>query len=435
MLEVDIVYHSKYKGTIQPLCPDRGHFFQFFMQSLPETALSVGGLTDYIQSLLEEDDQLRQVWVVGEVSSTSPHRSGLFFAIQDPQSKALLNCVVWQSQLVKLATIPERGEQVLLLGSIKLFPGQGRYQLTIWQCLPAGEGLRSLRYRQLKQRLEMEGLFDPAAKMPLPRHPQTIAVITSATAAAWGDIQRTLISRYPGLQILFSPAIVQGDQAPKSIVHAFDRVIADDRAEVVILARGGGATEDLACFNEELVVRAVATCPIPVITGIGHERDESLADLAADWCAHTPTAAAAQIVPALSDLYDAHRDRIYWFQTVLRQRLRQEAEELEQLRARLARVQPDRLLAQEQQRLTWLRQRLTQQLKSCLTPAQQRHQLLQEKATSLDPNAVLKRGYAIVRSEQQLIQQAEQLQVGQSITVQLGDGQVEATVDRITPKA
>jgi exodeoxyribonuclease VII large subunit len=329
---------------------------------------------------------------------------------------------------LRFTTPPTKGEQVIVLGALKLYPGQGRYQLTVWQCLPAGVGLQSLQYQQLKRRLELEGLFEPEFKQPLPVHPQTIAVVTSPQAAAWGDIQRTLGSRYPGLRVLLSPAVVQGEQAPKSIARAIERVVADRRAEVIVLARGGGATEDLACFNSELVVRAIAACPMPVITGIGHERDESLADLVADVAAHTPTAAAAQVVPDLDDLYDLHRDRVLWLQTLLRQRLRQEAERLADYEARLGRVRPDRLLAQEQQQLNWLKQRLVQQLRSRLQQAQADQQRLQEKAASLDPNAVLKRGYALVRAEGQIVRQASDLAVGQTISIQLGQGEVNAAI-------
>jgi exodeoxyribonuclease VII large subunit len=398
-----------------------------------DQAISVAGLTEYLQLLIEEDDRLRQVWVVGEVSSTSPHRSGLFFALQDPDGKAMINCVAWASQLAKFAAKPQKGEQVILLGSLKLYPGQGRYQLTVWQCLPAGEGLQALRDRQLKQRLESEGLFDPDTKMPLPPHPQTVAVVTSANAAAWGDIQRTLGMRYPGLRVLLSPAIVQGEQAPKSIVQAIDRVVRDGRAEVLILARGGGATEDLACFNQEIVVRAIATCPIPTITGIGHERDESLCDLVADHCAHTPTAAAARSVPDLDELYDAHRDRVMWLQTMVRQRLRQETELIEALQNRLARVKPDRLLLQEKQKLNWLKQSLIQQMRSRLTQAQAQQQLLKEKAASLDPAAVLQRGYAVLRAEGAIVRDAADLTVGQTVEMQLGRGKVRSIVQEILP--
>jgi len=189
-------------------------------QLIPDTALSVAGLTSYIQDLLELDEQLRQVWVIGEVSSANQHRSGLFFTLQDPETKATISCVVWTSQLSKLMQLPKSGEQLLVMGSIRLYPQRGQYQLSVWQALAAGEGIQAWRDRQLRDRLAAEGLFDAARKRPLPIHPQTIAVVTSPQAAAWGDIQKTLKQRYPGLRVLLSPATVQGEQAPDSIVAA-----------------------------------------------------------------------------------------------------------------------------------------------------------------------------------------------------------------------
>jgi exodeoxyribonuclease VII large subunit len=394
-------------------------------------ALSVAGVTEYIQLLLEDDAYLRQVWVMGEVSSTSAHRSGLFFALQDPGSKALINCVIWSSQLAKLTDTPRRGEQVIVLGSVKVYPGQGRYQLTVWQCLPGGEGLRAQRYQQLRNRLTAEGLFDPDVKMPLPPHPQTVAVVTSPQAAAWGDIQQTLTQRYPGLEVLLSPAIVQGDQAPSSIAQAISRVHRDGRAEVLILARGGGATEDLACFNEEIVVRAIATCPIPVITGIGHQRDESLADLVADYCAHTPTAAAEQAVPALADLVFEHQDRVEALRSATHQAFNRQHQRLQTLRDHLSRVQPDKLLQQEHQRLKWAQQRLVVAVRSRMATAQQRQVFLREKWASLDPSSILKRGYAVVRAQNAIVRTAGEVPIGQDIQIQLGDGQLTAKVTAV----
>src|SRR5919199_6930705 len=162
----------------------------------PEATVSVAGLTDYIQELLEQDNQLRQVWVTGEVKSANQHRSGLFFTLQDPDSKASIQCVVWTSQLSKLVQLPVSGEQLIILGTIRVYPQRGQYQLSVWQAIPAGEGLQALRYRQLRNRLEAEGLFDQARKRSLPSHPRIIGVVTSPQADAWGDIQRTLRRRY-----------------------------------------------------------------------------------------------------------------------------------------------------------------------------------------------------------------------------------------------
>ncbi|MGC1307104.1 MAG: exodeoxyribonuclease VII large subunit, partial [Phormidesmis sp.] len=221
-----------------------------------DLAVGVAGLTDYLKLLLEEDPQLRKIWVVGEVSSARNHRQGCFFTLQEPDGSAAVNCVVWRSQLPKLSALPEVGEQVTVLGQIRLYPKRGSYQLTVWQVLPAGEGLQALRYRQLRSRLAAEGLFDLARKRPLPAYPQTLAVVTSPQAAAWGDIQRTLLQRNPNIRVLLSPATVQGQQAPAAIAKAITRVSQDGRADILLIARGGGASEDLACFDDERVVWA-----------------------------------------------------------------------------------------------------------------------------------------------------------------------------------
>ncbi|MEB3179570.1 MAG: exodeoxyribonuclease VII large subunit [Nostocaceae cyanobacterium] len=398
----------------------------------PDTAVSVAGLTQYIQTLLAEDENLRQIWVIGEVSSTSRHRSGLFFTLQDPDGVAAIKCVVWNNLVPKLMQLPVAGEQLIILGSIRLYPQRGEYQMQVWQALPAGEGLQALRLRQLQNRLQAEGLFDSDRKRPLPPHPHTIAIVTSPTAAAWGDMQKTLRGRYPGLQVLFSPAVVQGEQAPDSIVSAIERVERDGRAEVLILARGGGAVEDLACFNDERVVRAVANSPIPVITGIGHQRDESLTDLVADVCAHTPTAAAEIVVPALDDLYKHHQQRVVALQVLVHSRLLREQRKLQGLKTRLLQLRLDRQVDQELRSHSWNRQRLVQVMEGRLLAQTQRLQMLREKLTSLDPQAVLGRGYAVVRGEDGgIVRVAEDVAVGEELVVQLGRGEVKVKVVEI----
>ncbi|MEA5565700.1 exodeoxyribonuclease VII large subunit [Anabaena sp. UHCC 0399] len=395
----------------------------------PDTTLSVAGITEYIQVLLEENPILRQVWVIGEVSSANQHRSGLFFTLQDPDRTASIKCVTWNSQVTKLMQLPTVGEQIIILGSIRVYPQRGEYQLTVWQALPAGEGLQALRYQQLRNRLLAEGLFDAARKRSLPLHPQTIAVVTSPTAAAWGDIQRTLKQRYPGLHVLFSPATVQGEQAADSIVKAIERVEGDGRAEVLILSRGGGAVEELACFNDERVVRAVAECSIPVITGIGHQRDESLTDLVADVCVHTPTAAAETVVPSLAELYSQHQQRFDALYDALLASQSQAAYKLQTLRHRLRNLRLDRQVQQEVQKLTWERQRLLQLTKGRSQQAKQHLELLRQKLATLDPKAVLQRGYAVVRQENGAIARAaSELTIGQELLLQLAQGKVKVKV-------
>jgi len=399
---------------------------------MPDAALSVAGLTDYIQELLEQDDQLRQVWVTGEVSSANRHRSGLFFTLQDPDSKASIQCVVWSSQLSKLLQVPVSGEQLIILGSLRVYPQRGQYQLSVWQALPAGEGLQALRYRQLRNRLEAEGLFDEERKRSLPTHPEIISVVTSPQAAAWGDIQRTLRRRYPGLQVLLSPAQVQGELAPASIVAAIKRVEQDGRAQLLILSRGGGASEDLACFNDERVVRAIAECPIPVLTGIGHQRDESLADLVADVCAHTPTAAAELAVPELVTLYAEHQERKHTLNEAVSQVFKSSHNQLQRLEDRIRRLPLSLKLQQEEQAIAWKRQQLLQATSRHLQQATQHCQMLRQKLATLDPESVLQRGYAVVRSADGTIaRSAANLVPGQVLQIQLGQGQIKVKVTKI----
>lgn len=397
------------------------------------TAFSVAELTAYIQDLLEEDDYLQQIWVVGEVTSARDYQSGLFFTLGDRDGNASIRGVVWGKLRGKLVQMPTQGEQVVVLGSVRLYPKRGEYQLNAVQVLPAGEGLQALQYKQLRSRLEDEGLFDPERKRPLPPHPQIVAVVTSPTAAAWGDIQRTLKQRYPSLQVLLSPAIVQGDLAPPSIVKALQRVERDDRAELTVLARGGGATEDLSCFNDERVVRAIAACDRPIVTGIGHQRDESLADLVADFSAHTPTAAAEAIVPNSQQL----QEDLYRCKTTLLESVRERwGDERKQQKQRrevfLSAI--ERRFAEESDRLQQLKKYLTAfpDRSLVLQKAFSHQELLREKLTALDPQAVLDRGYGVLRNPQgKIIRHPRDLNGATELTVQLATGQLKVTVAEI----
>lgn len=393
------------------------------------STVGVAGLTDYIQTLLETDRHLTSLWVVGEVSSARQHSSGCFFTLQEPDGSAAISAVVWRSQLPKLAAVPAVGSQVVVLGSIKLYPKRGTYQLTVWQVLPGGDGLQALRYRQLRSHLAQEGLFDLERKRPLPLFPDCIAVVTSPQAAAWGDIQRTLTSRCPGLNVLLSPAIVQGAQAPGSIARAIDRVARDGRASVLLLGRGGGAVEDLICFDDERVVRAIAASPIPVITGIGHERDEALADLVADVCAHTPTAAAEKIAPALADLQALQVSQLQRLVRATAGHLQTAHTRLQRLRQGLCQRQLDGQVARAWQHHSWRVGRLLQTLQVRLEQEQQQHRRRQDTLAALDPSAVLRRGYALVRrSSGAIVQRSGDLTPGEQIAISLGQGQVAAKV-------
>ncbi len=374
----------------------------------PNKALSVTGLTNYLRVLLESDPQLQNIWVIGEVSSVHYHPSAIFFTLSDPNKEASIRCVIWDSRRSTLTQEPKQGEKLFVVGNITLYQKRGEYKINVFQVLRAGEGLQEMRYQQLKSRLEAEGLFSPERKRVLPSHPQTIAVVTSSVAAAWGDIQRTFQQHYPGLKILFSPAVVQGEKAPDSIVAAIHRVNLDGRAEVLILARGGGAVEDLSCFNDERVVKAIACSNIPVITGIGHQKDESLADLVADKCAHTPTAAAEIAVASYYQILEEHQQRINRLIQAFQDRITTESEYLKHLKERLKNISS---------------------YSKSISQATARCEMLKEKLAALNPSSVLQRGYALVKKDPNfLINSTLNLQKDQELVVILAQGKLKVKI-------
>lgn len=380
-------------------------------QFIKESPLSVAGITFYIKEILEEDHQLQQISVIGEVSSAKLNSGNLYFTLSEPDNSASIPCAIWRNTLKNIHHQPEKGEQIIVTGRISLYPPRGDYKLIVNTVSLAGEGIQNIRYLQLRSRLEAEGLFDQKNQRTLPKFPQTIAVVTSDTAAAWGDIQRTIKQRYPLVKILLSPTLVQGEFAPPAIVEAIKKVEIDGRAEVIILARGGGAVEDLSCFNDERVVRVIADCQIPIITGIGHQRDETLADLVADYFAHTPTAAAEKVVPDQNQLYTEHRQRIERIVDALRTRFDEENANLASLKTRLKNIP---------------------QTSRTLDKAIFKCQMLRQKLAALDPKAVLSRGYAVVKkTDGKLVNSTADLTTDQELIIQLNHGKVKVKITNI----
>ncbi len=268
--------------------------------------LTVTELTRLVKKAL--DTALpRTLRVIGEISNYKPHSSGhVYFTLKDTDSE--LSCVMWRSAAALLKFKPADGMEVIAAGSVDVFERSGRYQLYVQRIEPRGVGALELAFRQLKDRLEREGLFDPSRKQPLPRFPSRIALVTSPTGAAVRDILRTLSRRYPCVEVLLIPVRVQGDGAAREIAEAIRKLdIVSEKlggVDVMIVGRGGGSLEDLWAFNEEIVARAVAASRIPIISGVGHEVDVTICDLVADVRAATPTAAAELAVPMLSDVAD-----------------------------------------------------------------------------------------------------------------------------------
>ncbi|NUQ07394.1 MAG: exodeoxyribonuclease VII large subunit, partial [Anaerolineae bacterium] len=281
---------------------------------IPENALSVTTLTTYIRAVFEQDNRLQDVWVQGEVSNFRRASSGhLYFTLKD--GKAAVRCVVWKSTALRLRTLPKDGDSVLAHGYVSVYEPTGDYQLYADKVRPVGIGDLYAQFERLKAKLDAEGLFDPLRKRPLPAFPHRIGVVTSPEAAAFQDVLNVLRRRFPLAEVVLSPTLVQGADAPPQIVRALERLNRRADIEVILVCRGGGSIEDLWAFNDETVARAVAASRLPVISGVGHEVDFTICDFAADERAATPSAAAEMLTPDIAEL----RADVAWLGDQLRE--------------------------------------------------------------------------------------------------------------------
>ena len=416
--------------------------------------LSVGDVTHAIREALRTDPILRDLWVEGEVGRVSISAAGhAYFSLKD--DRGLLDCVIFSRERAASAVDPETGHQVVVHGRIDVFEQQGRVQLYVDAIQPAGFGDLALRVEALKARLAAEGLFEAARKRPIPARPSRIAVITSPTGAVWHDIRNVVERRWPLVELVLVPCLVQGDGAPATIVAAFRRIAAlptDERPDVVILARGGGSLEDLAAFNDEGVLRAIVASPIPVVVGVGHETDVTLADFAADLRAPTPSAAAELVVPSRMEMRASlgavrlRLDRLAASRVALgTTALANEWRALEGLgplaRIDLARERAGALLDRATVAVRTVLERRAGAVGRALVPlaATASTRIARARATldaaaagldALDPRATLERGYAIVRrvEDGRIVRDPADLALGGAIAVRVARGDFGATV-------
>ncbi len=392
--------------------------------------LRVSDLNRRVRSLLDGDPMLADVWVEGEVSQPSYPPSGhCFFTLKDAASQ--LRAVLFREELARATVRPEHGMLVICHGRLRAYEPQGVYQLYVESVTPAGAGDLHQQYEALRAKLATEGLFDAARKRPIPRWPRRIGVATSPVGAVWRDIGNVMRRRWPFAELVLSPTIVQGATAAGAIVRALHRLYALDNLDLVILARGGGSLEDLWSFNDERVVRAVVAAPIPVIVGVGHESDVTLADFAADLRAPTPSAAAEQAVPDATQLPAI----------LARLRDRASAALLAGLAARW------RLVESESRALLGLSpnvQAARQHSADLLDRAGRALGVrVERERVSLDargnalrtlgPQATLERGYAIARlADGSLVRDAAQAPAGTRLDVVVARGTMETTVETTT---
>ena len=376
----------------------------------PETAFPVAALTQLAKEVIE--GAFPPLWIRGEVSGFKSHGNGhWYFTLKD--ATASVSCVVWSRDTLRIPAPPDEGMQVMAQGQLSVYPARGQMQFMVRALEAEGEGLWRKAFEATRARLEKDGLLDPARKRAIPRFPRRVAVVTSADGAALHDIRSVIARRNPSVDLIIVPAAVQGESAPASLIAALERVARWNAADVVIVGRGGGSREDLWAFNDEGVARAIAACPIPTISAVGHEVDVTIADLVADLRAATPSAAAEAAVPVLDELVDWLAALRQAMTTGVQRRVVQARRDLKRWAGDLS-VRAGRSVERRRSRV----------------------QQLAGRIDALSPLNTLARGYAVARdAEGHALGSAEAFKVGQAFALVLRDGQVDASVTAVRPGA
>jgi exodeoxyribonuclease VII large subunit len=392
---------------------------------------TVGQLTDQLKDVVESS--FPSVWVSGEISNLSRPQSGhCYFTLKDEEAQ--LRGVMWRVAASRLAFELEDGLHVVCQGALEVYAPRGTYQLVVREMQPQGIGALELALRKLRERLAAEGLFAPERKRPLPPFPRRIAIVTSPTGAAIRDFLEVVRRRWSGMHVLVVPVRVQGEGAGREIAAAIAQVNQlDPPVDCLVVARGGGSLEDLWAFNEEVVVRAIHGSRVPVVSGVGHEIDITLADLVADVRALTPSEAAERVVPAADALQAALGVVRQRLAVALRRRVSVVRSRLEQLAGRRVFRRPLELVHPRAQRLDDLGTAASRAISRRLNEARRRIEALAAHVESLSPLGVLARGYSLTErtSDHALVRDAGQLEPGDLVTTRFARGQAVSRVERV----
>jgi exodeoxyribonuclease VII large subunit len=390
-------------------------------------ALSVTDLTRYIREVFEMDYRLQDVSVQGEISNLSRPGSGhVYFSLKD--SGASIKCVMWKTAAATHARNLREGDAIIAHGKISVYEPQGAYQLYVDAVQAAGAGDLFQQFELLKAKLQAEGLFDPDRKRPLPEAAHTIGIVTSSTGAALQDMLNVIRRRWPLMQIVLAATPVQGDDAPPKIIAALNQLYQRDDLDAIIVARGGGSIEDLWAFNDENVARTIVRSPVPVISGVGHEVDFTIADFVADVRAPTPSAAAELITPDQTEtrsLVHALADSLTASVTARLQNDRRLVNS--HLRA-LQHLSPRAKLSNARQRIDDLLASLQESMAHDLELQREKISSLSAQLGSLNPLNVLARGYAVVRIEPsgEIVRSSKQIKPKQLLSIRVSDGEFPA---------
>lgn len=391
----------------------------------PPSAWSVADVNRYLRDLLESDHNLNDLWVQGEVSNFSRPRSGhLYFTLKD--EKASLRCVMWRNSAQRQAYLPTDGELVEVHGSVSVYEVAGQYQLYADTIKPLGEGALFQEFLRLKAKLEAEGLFDEDRKRPIPPWPRRVGIVTSPTGAALRDMLDTLKRRYPLVEVILAPSAVQGREAPSGIVAGLQDLNKTAAPDVILLARGGGSIEDLWAFNDENVARVIAASEAPVITGVGHQTDFTIADFVADLRAPTPTAAAELATPNRDDLQVDLVESSQRLAQVVQSALADQRWQVLELNNRIKRLSPLARIHRDRQRLDEFAYRAATLVSHRLSLQRAKLESAEQRLLDLNPETILGRGYAIVSDVKgTTVRSADQVNPGDCLNVRVQDGEFD----------
>jgi exodeoxyribonuclease VII large subunit len=397
---------------------------------IPES-LTVTELTCYLKGIVE--NAVTSVWVDGEISNLSRPRSGhVYFTLKDDQSQ--IRAVMWRTTAAKLRFEPKEGQHVLAFGGVEIYGPQGVYQLIARKLEPQGIGALQLAFQQLQERLQAEGLFDPARKKPLPSFPRRIGVVTSPTGAAIRDFLEIALRRWPTLDVTIIPAKVQGPGAAQSIaagIRAANQI--KPSLDLLVVTRGGGSMEDLWCFNEEPVVRAIAASRLPTVSAVGHEIDVTLSDFAADLRALTPSEAAERIIPEFAVVANAIKQASFRLQRPLFERFRYHKEQLRHLSQRPVIRRPFELVQRRSLALDEIEARMQQLAWESWKRRRQRLESAAAQMSSLSPLQILSRGFTYTTIERtgECLRSIGQATNGEVLRTQTTDGTIRSVVEEV----
>ena len=392
-------------------------------------ALTVSQLTRRIKDILE--GEFVSVCVEGEIGSITAAPSGhLYITLKD--SGSVLDVVVWRSVAGRFVGMPQQGDKIEVKGKISLYEPRGRYQLVAQTITPAGEGKLRAEFDLMVERLRAEGLFDPVHKKELPEYARVIGIVTSSGGAAVRDIIKVARKRMSTVSLVVSPCLVQGTEAPLSIISALDRIESWGKCDLIILGRGGGSLEDLAAFSDERVARRVFACKIPVISAVGHEVDVSLCDLVADKRAATPSEASEM---AVKEVAESKRQVDFLFQRLnnaLLGRVERVKNRMKLLKLHKGWLRPQEIFEQYMQRLDYLLVNISAVGEKIVKKRQQQLALLSVKLEGLSPLKILQRGYSVTRDgSRKVVTDSKQVKPGQSLETSLFTGSIISEVVEI----